>query len=54
MHEFGVVADFGANGPTCERIDVGATDFDNMLILDHDGETTCISTIEGTDAREGV
>jgi hypothetical protein len=53
MDECGVMADFGANGTTCQWIDPGTTDFDDVLILNRDGEATRIGTIQGTDARGG-
>jgi hypothetical protein len=54
MHEFRVMANLGANGTTCEGIDTRTTDFDNVLILNRDGETTGISAVQGTDARGSV
>src|SRR5262245_1853125 len=54
MHDFRIVADFSANGTTCEGIDTRTADFNNVLILNRDGEATCISTIQRTNARGGV
>jgi hypothetical protein len=45
MDKLGVMADFAADGPTCQRIHIGAANLDNLLVLDGDRQTARIGTI---------